>query len=140
MLPMCRPWSLDQSMSTESISSASEAAEGEGKKELKPAQIKKPLSHEQLAAAIKRREERAAKQEERLAKIASGESGLGKVRQHVNPLAPAFRDPISTPDWAAVFGDPTQDLHLDLGCGKGHFMMELSRRACAQLAVVLLFS
>ena len=45
-----------------------------------------------------------------------------------------------TPDWAAVFGNPTQDLHLDLGCGKGHFMMELSRRACAQLAVVLLFS
>ena len=39
---------------------------------------------------------------DRLAKIASGETGLGKVRQHVNPLSPAFRDPIPTPNWAQV--------------------------------------
>jgi len=39
----------------------------------------------------------------RLAAIASGESGLGKVRQHVNPLSPAFKDPIPSPDFSQVF-------------------------------------
>lgn len=49
-----------------------------------------------------RREEYAQQRASRLEKIASGETGLGKVRQHVNPLAPAFRDPIPTPDWKQV--------------------------------------
>jgi len=49
-----------------------------------------------------RRAENTQQRLSRLEKIASGETGLGKVRQHVNPLAPAFRDPIPSPDWKQV--------------------------------------
>eukprot|EP00960_Hanusia_phi_P031520 749337-Hanusia_phi.AAC.2 len=74
----------------------------------------------------KRRAEFHAKREERLAKIAAGESGLGKVRQHVNPLGPHFRTPIPAPIWKEVYEHPEQDLHIDLGCGKGRLLFELA--------------
>ncbi|EKX49935.1 hypothetical protein GUITHDRAFT_157348 [Guillardia theta CCMP2712] len=56
----------------------------------------------------------------------TSESGLGKVRQHVNPLGPHFRTPIKAPDWKEVYEHPEQDLHIDLGCGKGRLLFELA--------------
>jgi len=75
-----------------------------------------------------RREEYAQQRASRLEKIASGETGLGKVRQHVNPLAPAFRDPIPTPDWKQVYARQDLPLHIDMGCGKGRMLLEMAKQ------------
>ena len=85
------------------------------------------LTAQQEADRAARRSEIAQQRAERLAKIASGESGLGKVRQHVNPLAPAFREPIPSPDWETVYADTALPLHVDLGCGKGRMLLEMAK-------------
>lgn len=88
---------------------------------------KRLLTPDELQARAARRQEQADQRADRLAKIASGESGLGKVRQHVNPLSPAFRDPIPTPDWLKVYADAKQPLHVDMGCGKGRMLLEMAK-------------
>jgi len=49
-----------------------------------------------------------------------------RVRQHVNPLSDRYQIPVPPPDWAAVFADPSRPLHVDLGCGKGLFLMAMA--------------
>lgn len=49
-----------------------------------------------------------------------------RVRQHVNPLSDRYQIPVSPPDWATVFADPSRPLHVDLGCGKGLFLMAMA--------------
>lgn len=88
---------------------------------------KSVLTPEQEAVRRARREQLAQDRAEKLAKIASGESGLGKVRQHVNPLSPPFRDPIPTPVWLDVYDDVSRPLHIDMGCGKGRMLLEMAR-------------
>jgi tRNA (guanine-N7-)-methyltransferase len=39
-----------------------------------------------------------------------------RVRQHVNPLARKFREPIAVPDWTQLFARPELPIHLDIGC------------------------
>ncbi|GJQ13522.1 hypothetical protein GpartN1_g5313.t1 [Galdieria partita] len=50
---------------------------------------------------------------------------LGKVRQHVNPLAPYFQQPLTLHrGWnKQVYGDSTKPLLIDLGSGKGWFCL-----------------
>jgi hypothetical protein len=43
-------------------------------------------------------------------------SGPRRHRQHVNPLAAPYREPIALPDWDACFADPSLPIHLDIGC------------------------
>lgn len=88
---------------------------------------KRVLTPEQEAARLARREQIAHERATKLAKIASGESGLGKVRQHVNPLSPVFREPIPTPDWRKVYEDASRPLHIDMGCGKGRMLLEMAK-------------
>jgi len=88
---------------------------------------KRVLTPEEEAARRARREQIAHERATKLAKIASGESGLGKVRQHVNPLAPGFREPIPTPDWQRVYADASRPLHIDMGCGKGRMLLEMAK-------------
>mmetsp|Transcript_12472 Transcript_12472/g.19630 ORF Transcript_12472/g.19630 Transcript_12472/m.19630 type:complete len:339 (-) Transcript_12472:27-1043(-) len=92
---------------------------------------KKQRRRERTEAEIEvLREERRLfleRRKEKIAKIAAGESGLGKVRQHVNPLAPGFREPCPTPEWDSIYQDLSKDLHLDIGCGKGHFLFDLAK-------------
>ena len=38
------------------------------------------------------------------------------IRQHVNPLATFFHQPPELPAWNAVWPQPTNPLHLDIGC------------------------
>jgi tRNA (guanine-N7-)-methyltransferase len=50
-----------------------------------------------------------------------------RVREHVNPLARKYQTPIGPPDWEKVFADPTLPLHLDIGCGRGRFLLEMAQ-------------
>lgn len=52
-----------------------------------------------------------------------------RVRQHVNPLASSYQVPISLADqWPSIlFSDPSLPFHVDVGCAKGTFCMELAR-------------
>ncbi|MBW4574161.1 MAG: tRNA (guanosine(46)-N7)-methyltransferase TrmB [Aphanothece sp. CMT-3BRIN-NPC111] len=51
-----------------------------------------------------------------------------RVRQHVNPLSQKYQTPASPPDWEKVYADLTQPLHLDIGCGWGHFLSSMATR------------
>ncbi|MDJ0707038.1 MAG: tRNA (guanosine(46)-N7)-methyltransferase TrmB [Leptolyngbyaceae cyanobacterium MO_188.B28] len=50
-----------------------------------------------------------------------------RVRQHVNPLSQKYQRPIEPPDWSQVYGNLDQPLHLDIGCGKGHFLLQMAQ-------------
>jgi tRNA (guanine-N7-)-methyltransferase len=50
-----------------------------------------------------------------------------RVRQHVNPLSEKYQQPAEPPDWAQVFAKP-QPLHLDIGCGKGVFLLKMAEQ------------
>ncbi len=50
-----------------------------------------------------------------------------RVRQHVNPLSHKYRHPIAPPDWNQVYQDMTQPLHLDIGCARGKFLLQMAQ-------------
>ena len=50
------------------------------------------------------------------------------VRQHVNPLSRFFQLPLELPAPAALFADPDQPLHLDIGCARGRFLLALAQQ------------
>jgi tRNA (guanine-N7-)-methyltransferase len=50
-----------------------------------------------------------------------------RVRQHVNPLSHKYRHPIDTPDWNQVYQDMTQPIHLDIGCARGKFLLQMAQ-------------
>lgn len=50
-----------------------------------------------------------------------------RVRQHVNPLSQKYQRPIDLPYWKKVYADSTQPLHLDIGCGRGQFALEMAQ-------------
>lgn len=51
-----------------------------------------------------------------------------RVHQHVNPLAKYFRElPIEPLDPEDVFDDPVLPLHLDIGCARGRFILDMAR-------------
>ncbi|HBB32965.1 MAG TPA: tRNA (guanosine(46)-N7)-methyltransferase TrmB [Cyanobacteria bacterium UBA9273] len=49
-----------------------------------------------------------------------------RVRQHVNPLSNKYQTPVTPPDWAKVYTQPTQPLHLDIGCARGEFLLRMA--------------
>ncbi len=51
-----------------------------------------------------------------------------RVREHVNPLSKKYQTPASPPAWQKIYALPDQPLHLDIGCGKGRFLLELAQR------------
>jgi tRNA (guanine-N7-)-methyltransferase len=50
-----------------------------------------------------------------------------RVRQHVNPLSHKYRHPIDPPDWNQVYQDLTQPIHLDIGCARGRFLLQMAQ-------------
>ncbi len=50
-----------------------------------------------------------------------------RVRHHVNPLSQKYQTPVGSLDWSKVYANPTQPLHLDIGCGKGHFLSSMAQ-------------
>ncbi|MGL5081314.1 MAG: tRNA (guanosine(46)-N7)-methyltransferase TrmB [Microcoleaceae cyanobacterium] len=53
--------------------------------------------------------------------------GRVRVRQHVNPLARKFQDPVKLPDWTGIYADLSQSLHIDIGCGRGRMLWNLAQ-------------
>lgn len=53
---------------------------------------------------------------------------LVRVREHVNPLSRKYQTPTAPPDWSQVFADPTRPLHLDIGCGRGAFLLKMAEQ------------
>lgn len=51
-----------------------------------------------------------------------------RVRQHVNPLSQKYQTPVHPLDWEKVYVNSTQLLHLDIGCGKGRFLVEMATK------------
>lgn len=55
-----------------------------------------------------------------------------RFRQHVNPLARLYQmETELNVDWPddGTYSDPSRPLHVDIGCGKGGFLLELAERA-----------
>lgn len=50
-----------------------------------------------------------------------------RVREHVNPLSRKYQTPVNPPDWARIYAADTQPLHLDIGCGRGWFLLSLAQ-------------
>ncbi len=50
-----------------------------------------------------------------------------RVRQHVNPLSKKYQIPINLPDWQKIYSNAQQPLHLDLGCARGRFVLEMAQ-------------
>lgn len=51
-----------------------------------------------------------------------------RIRQHVNPLARKFQQPIIVPNWQEIFTNFRQDIHLDIGCARGRFLLEMAQQ------------
>jgi len=49
-----------------------------------------------------------------------------RVHQHVNPLAPFYRQSPQSVDMKAAFADPKLALHLDIGCARGRFILRMA--------------
>ncbi|MDJ0730172.1 MAG: tRNA (guanosine(46)-N7)-methyltransferase TrmB [Crocosphaera sp.] len=49
-----------------------------------------------------------------------------RVRQHVNPLSGKYRQPLTLPNWDTVYSCGDQPLHLDIGCGRGKFLLNMA--------------
>ncbi|MEA5552193.1 tRNA (guanosine(46)-N7)-methyltransferase TrmB [Anabaena cylindrica UHCC 0172] len=50
-----------------------------------------------------------------------------RVRQHVNPLANKYKIPANPLEWEKVYAQPNQPLHLDIGCARGRFLLEMAQ-------------
>jgi tRNA (guanine-N7-)-methyltransferase len=50
-----------------------------------------------------------------------------RVRQHVNPLSQKYKQSAAPPDWTKVYADLSLPLHLDIGCGKGVFLLKMAQ-------------
>ena len=49
-----------------------------------------------------------------------------RVHQHVNPLAPFYRQAPKPVDFKVTFIDPTLPLLLDIGCARGRFLLRMA--------------
>jgi tRNA (guanine-N7-)-methyltransferase len=49
-----------------------------------------------------------------------------RVHQHVNPLAPYYRQSPTPVDIDGVFADPANPLLLDIGCARGRFLLRMA--------------
>ena len=50
-----------------------------------------------------------------------------RVHQHVNPLAPYYRQAPKPVDLENVFAEPTLPLLIDLGCARGRFVLRMAQ-------------
>jgi tRNA (guanine-N7-)-methyltransferase len=51
-----------------------------------------------------------------------------RVRQHVNPLSQKYQQPADPPNWAEIYANPARSLYLDIGCGRGKFLIEMAQQ------------
>jgi tRNA (guanine-N7-)-methyltransferase len=51
-----------------------------------------------------------------------------RVRQHVNPLSDKYQRVVDSPDWDKAYANLSLPLHLDIGCGRGVFLLTMAQR------------
>jgi len=51
-----------------------------------------------------------------------------RVRQHVNPLSQKYQHPAAPPQWETVYAELDHPLHLDIGCGRGNFLIAMAQQ------------
>ncbi len=49
-----------------------------------------------------------------------------RIHQHVNPLAPFYRQAPQPIELGAIFAEPERPLHLDIGCARGRFLLRIA--------------
>ena len=49
-----------------------------------------------------------------------------RVHQHVNPLSPHYKQEPVPVDLPGTFADPNLPLHLDIGCARGRFILQMA--------------
>ncbi len=50
-----------------------------------------------------------------------------RVRQHVNPLSSRYQKSVSLPHWDQIYSNISVPLHLDLGCARGRFLLQMAQ-------------
>jgi tRNA (guanine-N7-)-methyltransferase len=50
-----------------------------------------------------------------------------RIRQHVNPLSRKFQQQLTIPDWQQIYSQIDLPLHLDIGCARGKFLLEMAQ-------------
>lgn len=50
-----------------------------------------------------------------------------RIRQHVNPLARKFQQPLQVPNWQEVYSVIDRPLYLDIGCARGKFLLDMAQ-------------
>ena len=50
-----------------------------------------------------------------------------RVRQHVNPLSRRYQTSVSLPHWHQVYSKLSLPIHLDLGCARGRFLLQMAQ-------------
>jgi len=49
-----------------------------------------------------------------------------RVREHVNPLSRKYQVAATLPQWEQIYAQVEQPLHLDIGCGRGRFLLQMA--------------
>lgn len=52
---------------------------------------------------------------------------LVRVREHVNPLSRKYQAAVEPPNWEKIYAEPSQPLHLDIGCARGQFVLKMAQ-------------
>lgn len=52
---------------------------------------------------------------------------MNRIRQHVNPLSSKFQQSFKIPEWQQIYANHSFCLHLDIGCAKGLFLLEMAQ-------------
>lgn len=55
-----------------------------------------------------------------------------RVHQHVNPLAPYYRQTPKPIEIEEIFANPKLPLHLDIGCARGRFILKMAEAEKSQ--------
>lgn len=50
-----------------------------------------------------------------------------RVREHVNPLGKKYQEAIAVPNWQEIYSDFSLPLSLDIGCGKGEYILKMAQ-------------
>ena len=58
--------------------------------------------------------------------LSTSPSSLKRFRQHVNPLSRIYRAPLAIPQWTQCFADTSLPIHLDIGCARGKYLMDVA--------------
>ncbi len=51
-----------------------------------------------------------------------------RVREHVNPLSHKYQNPTPPPNWQGIYDDWQKPLSLDIGCGKGGYLLAIASK------------